>query len=132
MLTLHLKECQNWINEIIARRQKGIFVEEDDSITMIDLLLEAKPEGKLPKMEELIDEAFVFLTAGVHTTAYTLAHATYYLLSNGDALEKLRAELADVPRDLKGNFKWKHLSILPYLVCQPPKLSRAATETARG
>jgi len=43
MLTLYLKECQNWVNGVIARRQKGIFAEEDGSMTMFDLLLEAKP-----------------------------------------------------------------------------------------
>lgn len=127
MLTLYLKECQNWVNGVIARRQKGIFAEEDDSMTMFDLLLEAKPgkDYKVPGMEHLIDEAFLFLAAGVETTAYTLAYATYYLLSDKDVLEKLRAELDGVARDLNGNFEWKHLAISSYLVCQVPRIQKS-------
>jgi cytochrome P450 len=116
------KECENWIKEIIARRQNNVFAEEDGTITMFDLLLETKPgkDYNVPEMEQLIDEAFLFLAAGVDTTACTLAHATYYILSDDDILAKLRAELKGVPRDVNGNFEWRHLANLPYLVRRPP------------
>ena len=87
---------------------------------MFDLLLDpgSEKDFRVPGMEYLIDEAFLFLAAGVDTTAYVLSYATYYLLSEKGILEKLRAELDDVPRDPNGNFEWRHLSNLPYLVCQ--------------
>lgn len=71
-------------------------------------------------MEELVDESFLLLVAGSDTTAYSIACATYYLLTHSDCQRKLKEELKEVPKDENGEIDWKNIAELPYLVCSNP------------
>ena len=86
---------------------------------MFDLLLEdnlRKGHHHL-NLEQLIDEALIFLTAGIDTTSYGLSAATFYILHTPAVLQKLQEELCSVPRDEGGRFEWRSVQNLPYMVC---------------
>jgi cytochrome P450 len=82
-------------------------------------MLEPDPKKgyEVPTLEELVDDAFVFLAAGSDTTAYTLSVATFHILQNKEVLARLRAELKEASRDTRGMFIGRDLANLPYLVC---------------
>lgn len=119
-----IKDCAGWIQKVAERREKGVMTDQDGNLTLIDVLLEPNPEKnyQVPALKNLIDDIFIFVMAGVDTTAYTLSCATFYLLSNESALEKLRKELRGVPTDAAGRFEWKHVANLPYLARDPKTL----------
>ncbi|KAJ5636384.1 cytochrome P450 [Penicillium longicatenatum] len=104
-----------------ARHEKGILQTEDGRDTVFDLLLESNDQKnyKVPDMTELVDEAFLFLIAGSDTTAYSMACATYYILTHEDVLSKLKTELSEIPRHDDGRLDCKNLQSLPYLVGMP-------------
>ena len=86
-------------------------------MVMFDLLLEPDERGvRRQSREQLIDEAFLFITARVDTTAYTISCATFYILRTPGVLAKLREELLRVPVTEEGMFEWKHVQNLPYMV----------------
>ena len=116
-----VKDCAGWIRKVAERREKGIMTDQDGNLTLIDVLLEPNHEKnyEVPALKNLIDDIFIFVMAGVDTTAYTLSCATFYVLSNERVLEKLRRELHGVPRSTTGRFEWKHVSNLPYLARDP-------------
>lgn len=116
-----VKDCAGWIRKVAERREKGKTTDQNGSLTLIDVLLEPNPEKsyEVPALKNLIDDIFIFVMAGVDTTAYTLFCATFYILSNERVLEKLRRELHGVPRSTTERFEWKHVSNLPYLARDP-------------
>ncbi|KAJ5656590.1 cytochrome P450 [Penicillium longicatenatum] len=117
-------QCEKWVNMVKARREKGILQTEDGRDTVFDLLLESNDQKnyKVPDMTELVDEAFLFLIAGSDTTAYSMACATYYILTDEDVLSKLKTELSEIPRHDDGRLDCKNLQSLPYLVGMPYSL----------
>ena len=83
---------------------------------------------EVPTLEDLVDDAFLFLIAGSDTTAYTLSVGTFHILDNEEVLARLRAELKEAPKDTHGTFIWKDLVNLPYLVRPPiPNLKYSLT-----
>ena len=100
------------------RREKGITQTEDGRETLFDVLLEPNPDKgyEVPKIEELVDEAFLFLVAGSDTTAYSIACTTFYLLTDKERLTKLRKELKLLPRASDGHLDLANVMGLPYLV----------------
>ena len=82
------------------------------------MLLEPNAEKgyRVPGLEELIDEGFLFLVAGSDTTAYSLACATYYILTHREVLQSLQAELRQDMQRTALSPDWKYISQLPYLV----------------
>jgi len=82
-------------------------------------MLESDPKKgyMVPTLEELVDDAFLFLLAGSDTTAYTLSVATFNILEHKDVLARLQSDLKAAPRDTHGTFVWKDLAHLAYLVC---------------
>jgi cytochrome P450 len=113
------QQCQQWINLVKDRREKGVFQTEDGRDTVFDLLLQPNTQKgyQVPGMTELVDEAFLLLVAGSDTTAYTIACTTYYILTHEDVLSKLKDELKGVPRAEDGSLDCKNIQSLPYLVC---------------
>lgn len=86
---------------------------------MFDLLLEdnlKKGHHRL-SLEQLIDEALIFLTAGTDTTSYGISAATFYVLHTSEVLPKLQEELCSVPRGEGGRIEWRDVQNLPYMVC---------------
>lgn len=86
---------------------------------MFDLLLEDnlnKGHHRL-SLEQLIDEALIFLTAGTDSTSYSLSAATFYVLHTPVVLQRLQEELRSVPRGEGGRIEWRSVQNLPYMVC---------------
>ncbi|KAJ5945624.1 cytochrome P450 [Penicillium verhagenii] len=112
-------QCEKWINAVKTRHSNGVFKTDDGRDTVFDLLLEPndKKGYQVPDMTELVDEAFLLLLAGSDTTAYSLACATYYLLTHEEVLLKLKAELDGVPRLEGGRLDCRNIQSLPYLTC---------------
>lgn len=65
----------------------------------------------------LTEEAQTVVGAGIETTAWALANATFYILSNSEVLSKLRSELwlAIPDPSAPGAFDYEKLEKLPYL-----------------
>ena len=115
----HLQDCAHWIEKIVERRSPGVYTDSHGRTVMFDLLLEdnlKKGHHRL-KLEELIDEALIFLTAGTDTTSYGLSAATFYVLNTPAVLQKLQEELYSVPRGEGGRIEWRSVQNLPYMVC---------------
>ena len=90
---------------------------------MFDLLLEdnLKKGHQRLNLEQLIDEALIFLTAGTDTTSYSLSAATFYVLHTPAVLQKLQEELYSVPRGEGGRIEWGNVQKMPYMVCRQLK-----------
>jgi cytochrome P450 len=71
------------------------------------------PEQKLP--ERLGDEAQTVIGAGLVTTAWALAHATFYILNQPETLQKLQDELRTAIPKATTPLEWTKLEELPYL-----------------
>ena len=119
-----LQQCEQWINMVKSRREKGKYQTEDGRVTVFDLLLDSEKGYKSAAMADLVDEAFLLLVAGSDTTAYSMACTTYYILTHKDVLIQLKAELKDVPRNPDGTLDCKNIMSLPYLVKQNSSLLR--------
>jgi cytochrome P450 len=106
------------VKDAVKRKSDGLGIAEDGSKTIFDLLLEpnsAKGGNEL-EMHELIDEAFMFILGGTDPIGFTLAAATYYILTSPDVLMKLMTELQEAKSSIEGEYDWKHVQKLPYLV----------------
>ena len=114
----YMQQCAGWIKQVQQRRQQGIFSTADGRSTVFDMLLEPNPEKdyRVPGSEELIDQGFLFLVAGSDTTAYSLACATYYILTHAEVLERLRTELRQDFHRTVVDPDWNYINKLPYLV----------------
>ena len=86
---------------------------------MFDLLLEdnLKEGHQGLNLEQLIDEALIFITAGTDTTSFGLSAATFYILHTPSVLQKLSEELQSVPRGQGGSYERRTVQNLPYMVC---------------
>lgn len=102
----------------MERREKGRYTDDNDRTVMFDLLLESNSEKDFQRLslEQLIDEALIFITAGTDTTAYALSCATFRILHTPGVLAKLQEELGRVPLGKEGRFEWKYVQNLPYMV----------------
>lgn len=56
------------------------------------------------------------MTAGIHTTAYTLSWATFKILNSPSVLAKVQAELEMAKGVIRDEFDPKAIQTLPYLV----------------
>ena len=76
--------------------------------------------SKLPAQEKtkkrLGEEAFSIIAAGGETVARTLTIATYHLLANPAALERLRTEIRDSLPELSATLGFESADKLPWLV----------------
>lgn len=71
----------------------------------------------LHNFTHVFDGAFNFMTAGIHTTTYTLACVTFNILRFPSVLSKVQAELQEVRLWSKSDCRTE-LRDLPYLVRQ--------------
>ncbi|KAK0509985.1 hypothetical protein JMJ35_007379 [Cladonia borealis] len=123
------EDCAHWIEKIVERRSKGVYTDSNGRTVMFDLLLEdnlKKGHHRL-NLEELIDEALIFLTAGTDTTSYGLSAATFYVLHTPAVLQKLQEELYSVPRGEGGRIEWRYVQNLPYMAAIVKESLRLAT-----
>lgn len=115
-----LKDCAGWVKEAMARTA-GNFSDGKEE-TIFDMMLKGRRKGKALTVSELIDNALMFLAAGSNTLTFSLSNATYQVLANPHALEKLNQELSTVPREAReesGAFPYRSVATLPYLVFLP-------------
>ncbi|KAK8080611.1 trichodiene oxygenase [Apiospora hydei] len=109
------RNVRQWISDRAAEHQTGIEKAEDGRKTVIDLLLRPEDHG-LPLTHQAVeDETYSFAFAGTHTTSHTMSMGTYFLLRHPEKLEKLRQELAPLPRNERGLLTYKQAKDLPYL-----------------
>ncbi|KAK8052038.1 hypothetical protein PG993_003423 [Apiospora rasikravindrae] len=108
-------EFRRWISDRAAEHQTGIEKAEDGRKTVIDLLLRPEDHGRPLTHQAVEDETYSFAFAGTHTTSHTMSMGTYYLLRHPEKLEKLRRELAPLPRNERGLLTYKQVKELPYL-----------------
>ncbi|KAF6227938.1 hypothetical protein HO133_007666 [Letharia lupina] len=123
------KDCGHWIEKIMERREKGRYTDDNDRTVMFDLLLESNSEKDFQRLslEQLIDEALIFITAGTDTTAYALSCATFRILHTPGVLAKLQEELGRVPLGKEGRFEWKYVQNLPYMTAVVKETLRIST-----
>jgi len=82
-----------------------------------DLYLEMDSrKDSIPNVAQVFDGAFNFMTAGIHTTAYTLSWATVNILSSPSVLARVQSELDEAKEFIRDNFDPKAIEKLPYLV----------------
>ncbi|XP_020602326.1 cytochrome P450 3A24-like [Orbicella faveolata] len=85
------------VDEIIkTRRQQGLMGRKD----LLQLMMTAKDETTVEGVSRLTDEEIVaqsvfFLLAGYETSSNTLSFTAYFLATNPDVQEKLRADIKD-------------------------------------
>lgn len=86
-----ITEYDQIVANVIEKRLKA----EDESHSMIDLLLHSKDEetGKSLDFQQVIDEVKLFFVAGTDTSANGLTWLLYLLCQNPEAEVKLRTEL---------------------------------------
>ena len=101
------QDCAHWIQKIVDRRSNGVYTDSHGRTVTFDLLLEDNlEEGHQGlNLEQLIDEALIFITAGTDTTSFGLSAATFYILHTPSVLQKLQEELQSVPRGQGGRFE---------------------------
>jgi cytochrome P450 len=83
--------------------------------TIFEEVLESDllPEQKKP--ERLGHEAQTVIGAGLVTTAWALAHSTFYILNDPETLKKLQAELSRAIPNPRTPVDWVKLEELPFL-----------------
>lgn len=82
-----------------------------------ELLRPDAAEGyKVPTIEELNDDAYVFIVAAADTTGNAMTIATYNVVSNPKIYERLTAELRGKFPDPEAKMDFVTLEKLPYLV----------------
>ncbi|KAI0206672.1 cytochrome P450 [Astrocystis sublimbata] len=109
------RNIRGWIQDRAKEHEQGVKKADDGRNTVIDLLLRPD-EGETPLTHQAIeDETYSFAFAGTHTTSYTMSVGTYYLLRQPEKLERLKQELAPLPRNESGLLEYKQVRDLPYL-----------------
>ncbi|KAJ5715324.1 Cytochrome P450 E-class group I [Penicillium malachiteum] len=112
-ITQFKKFCDEKLEEAQHRKLSGTAPARK---SYFDLYLEIDSrKATLPNVAEVFDGAFNFMTAGIHTTAYTLSWATFNILNSPFVLAKLQAELDEVKVAIRDEFDPKIIQSLPYL-----------------
>ncbi|OQE11805.1 hypothetical protein PENVUL_c002G00935 [Penicillium vulpinum] len=110
----HLRtQAQNLALNAIERHK----LPEQQHPSMFDLILQpdAKTGLPAPSIDDLTAEALVFLVAGEESTANTLIHGTFHILSNPQIKSRLQQELSSVILDGHPMPTAETLEKLPYL-----------------
>ena len=104
----------------MSEYKKGDLKTADGRHTLFAALVESNDKRTSKETHDhLLQSSFLFLVAGTDSPAYSMSSATYYILSNPEVMHRLQDELRQVPTDAAGNFQWKDLALLPYLVSFP-------------
>ncbi|KAI0169619.1 cytochrome P450 [Hypoxylon sp. FL1284] len=109
------RNIRQWIGERVLEHDVGVKKAEDGRSTVIDLLLWPEDKERPITQDAVEDETYSFAFAGTHTTSHTMSMGTYFLLREPEKLERLRKELATVPRNANGLLEYRDVRDLPYL-----------------
>ena len=114
MLILTAQFCEDRLEEAQHRKQSG---NPPTRKSYFDLYLEIDSrKDTIQNVAQVFDGAFNFMTAGIHTTAYTLSWATFNILSSPSVLVKVQSELDEAKVAIRDDFDPKAIQNLPYLV----------------
>lgn len=119
------------LSEEIARCRREA---DPTRIDVLSLLVSARDEtGRGMTEQELFDEMFTLLMAGIETTTTSLVWLFYHLLARADVMAKVRAERnREVGRD--GILTPKHVQNFEYLdavIKESARLNPVTTDVAR-
>ncbi|KAJ5749530.1 Cytochrome P450 E-class group I [Penicillium manginii] len=107
------KFCKDRLEEAQHRKQSG---NTPSRKSYFDLYLEIDSrKDTIQNVADVFDGAFNFMTAGIHTTAYTLSWATFNILSSPSVLVKIQSELDEAKVAIRDDFDPKAIQNLPYL-----------------
>lgn len=82
--------------------------------------------GETLNAEEIFEDSFNYMTAGMDGNGHVLAFVTWSILTNPDVKAKLEKELLEARQSIQA-FDHRKIMCLPYLVCFPSFLfSKAA------
>ncbi|MES2697350.1 MAG: cytochrome P450 [Verrucomicrobiota bacterium] len=104
---LHKEMIAFLAQQVERRLAEGVGTRGD----MLDLLLSAHGEGKLPK-ERVLGEMLTLFSAGYDTTSSGLSWAVYYLAAHPEYQARLREEVRQVVGDRPPT--WEDLEHLPF------------------
>ncbi|KAB8069486.1 cytochrome P450 [Aspergillus leporis] len=109
------KRFEAWYAESQSRRTSGKLI--DGRATFYDLILNARLENGHPALDAdlLVDDSFNYVIAGMDTTSYTLAYATYYILTLRHVQDTLREELDEAAHFIRTTTNLRKIQQLPYL-----------------
>lgn len=112
--------CEERLEEAKHRKRSG---NSPTRKSYFDLYLELdNRKDTTQNVAQVFDGAFNFMTAGIHTTAYTLSWATFNILSSPSVLAKVQSELDEAKAVIRDDFNPKAIQNLPYLVRNCPTL----------
>ncbi|KAJ5158333.1 Cytochrome P450 [Penicillium coprophilum] len=109
------KKLGGWYGESSDRCSMG--KESDKRPTFYDLIVNAQSKADDLKFDRdlLVDDSLNYIIAGMDTTSYTLAYATYYILTLKDVKAKLCAELDEAAPFIRTSMDLRKIQQLPYL-----------------
>ncbi|CAF1058719.1 unnamed protein product [Adineta steineri] len=103
----------NRLREVVDERQKTATSRVDVLQLMLEALNEEKTNDEMQDSsktnywltrEEVVNNAFIFMLAGYQSTSTALAYATYELARHSKVLQKLQAEIDQLPFNDDDNF----------------------------
>ncbi|KAL4887211.1 cytochrome P450 [Aspergillus karnatakaensis] len=105
----------DWYEESRDRRALGQPFKKHQ--TFYDLIINNKWDtGQSgPDPEIVVNDSLNYVIAGMDTTSYTLAFATYYILSSKDVRDKLGQELEDAAPFIRTCIDLRKIERLPYV-----------------
>ncbi|KAJ5499101.1 Cytochrome P450 [Penicillium expansum] len=109
------KKLGSWYAESSNRYDLGKI--SDNRPTFYDLIVNAQSKGGEMRFDRdlLVDDSLNYIIAGMDTTSYTLAYATYYILTLKDVKSKLCAELDEAAPFIRTTTDLRKIQQLPYL-----------------
>lgn len=105
------------IKPILDQTESAYDIEQASHRSIFHELRDSSLPPHEKTVDRLKDDGQIIVGAGTETTAATLTHLTFHLLSNKKVLEKLRLELRRVLPTPTSIVSWTKLEQLPYLVC---------------
>ncbi|KAF3911928.1 hypothetical protein ABW20_dc0105770 [Dactylellina cionopaga] len=112
-----MMEFQDHCSNAVLDQQKRWLAGERNIVTIFEQLFQDDPKKgrKAATKDELMDEAFLVIAAGMDTSAHALTVAVYYLVKYPDIQVKLLEELKTVLPNPRSEVKEETLEHLPFL-----------------
>ncbi|KAK6538438.1 hypothetical protein TWF694_010023 [Orbilia ellipsospora] len=112
-----MMEFQDHCNTAVLEQQKRWLAGERNIVTIFEQLFQDDPKKgrKAATKDELMDEAFLVIAAGMDTSAHALTVAVYYLVKYPEIQAKLLEELKTVLPNPRSEVKEEALEQLPFL-----------------
>ncbi|KAL4903792.1 hypothetical protein BDW74DRAFT_179380 [Aspergillus multicolor] len=108
-------KLMDWYEESRVRRALG--QPSGKHQTFYDLVINSKWDTGQPGPDPdiLVNDSLNYIIAGMDTTSYTLAYATYHILSSKDVRDKLDQELDEAAPFIRTSMDLRKIERLPYV-----------------